>query len=188
MTSRSRREFLKGGAAFVGGASLAGAATYVATTGGDTPPQTPLWGEDALPFFGEHQAGVETPAQALATFVAFDLRPGADREAVGRLLRLWTDDAARLTSGTPALADTEPELALRPARLTVTFGVTVQAQSGLVVNDTYSVSCTEAPTPVEGLPITTAIVTTIPPKLVYLPLVIRDQQEKPPSPVRWHPW
>lgn len=38
------------------------------------------------------------------------------------MLRLITDDAARLAAGRPALADTEPELALTPARLTVTVG------------------------------------------------------------------
>ena len=38
------------------------------------------------------------------------------------LLRLLTDDAARLTQGEPALADTDPELAQQPSRLTVTLG------------------------------------------------------------------
>ncbi|MGI5159062.1 Dyp-type peroxidase domain-containing protein [Microbispora sp. CA-102843] len=38
------------------------------------------------------------------------------------LMRLLTDDARRLTQGRSALADTEPELAPLPARLTVTFG------------------------------------------------------------------
>ncbi len=121
-STSSRRDFLRGGAAFVGGASLAGAATYAAVHEHSPPPEQPTWGDDTLPFHGEHQAGVETPAQALATFVAVDLRPGVDREAAGRLMRLWTDDAARLTSGAPALADPEVELALRPANLTVTFG------------------------------------------------------------------
>ena len=45
-----------------------------------------------------------------------------DRAALTRMMRVLTDDAARLTQGVPALADTEPELALEPARLTVTFG------------------------------------------------------------------
>src|SRR5699024_11504332 len=45
-----------------------------------------------------------------------------DREGVLRMLRLLTDDAARLTRGEPALADTEPEMALQPASLTVTVG------------------------------------------------------------------
>jgi dye decolorizing peroxidase len=55
-------------------------------------------------------------------FAAFDLGPEADRESVARMMRLLSDDAARLTQGRAALADTEPELAATPARLTVTFG------------------------------------------------------------------
>ncbi|WP_029897593.1 Dyp-type peroxidase, partial [Nocardia brasiliensis] len=39
------------------------------------------------------------------------------------ILKIWTGDAARLTQGRPALADTEPELAQRPSRLTVTIGL-----------------------------------------------------------------
>lgn len=73
-------------------------------------------------FHGPRQAGVATDPQAHAAFVAFTLKPGTDRVALGRMLRLLSDDAARLTQGHPALADTEPELGLLPARLTVTFG------------------------------------------------------------------
>ena len=81
-----------------------------------------LHGSDAVPFHGAHQAGVETPAQASATFVGLDLREQVDRDGALRMLQLLTDDAARLTQGQPALADTEPELAQQPARLTVTVG------------------------------------------------------------------
>ena len=56
-------------------------------------------------------------------FLAFDLRDGVDRDALQRLLRIWTDDIERLMAGRPGLADTEPELATRPARLTVTVAV-----------------------------------------------------------------
>ncbi|WP_061295969.1 Dyp-type peroxidase [Herbidospora cretacea] len=78
--------------------------------------------ETVVPFHGPRQAGVATEPQAHAVFVAFDLREGVDRDALGRMMRLLTDDARRLTQGRPALADTEPELAASPARLTVTFG------------------------------------------------------------------
>ncbi|QYC40950.1 putative deferrochelatase/peroxidase EfeN precursor [Nonomuraea coxensis DSM 45129] len=77
---------------------------------------------EVVPFHGPHQAGVATPPQAHAVFVAFDLRKGVGREALARMMRLLTDDARRLTQGRPALADTEPELAELPARLSVTFG------------------------------------------------------------------
>jgi dye decolorizing peroxidase len=55
-------------------------------------------------------------------FVGLDLRPGTTRAGIRALLRLLSDDAAQLTAGRPALADTEAELAQVPARLTVTFG------------------------------------------------------------------
>lgn len=79
-------------------------------------------GEATVPFHGEHQAGIETPPQSFATFLGLDLRTGVGRDGILRMLRLLTDDAARLTQGRPALADTEPELAEHPARLTVTAG------------------------------------------------------------------
>ena len=79
-------------------------------------------GTDTVPFFGPRQAGIDTPAQTHAVFLALDLHPETDRERIEALLRLLTDDAARLTQGRATLADTEPELAAAPARLTVTFG------------------------------------------------------------------
>ncbi|CAJ1498664.1 Dyp-type peroxidase [[Mycobacterium] burgundiense] len=75
------------------------------------------------PFYGPHQAGIATVPQRYATLIAVDLRP--DRRDVATLrsvMKLWTADAARLTQGLPAVADTEPELATEPARLTVTVG------------------------------------------------------------------
>ncbi|MEW9549385.1 Dyp-type peroxidase [Nonomuraea sp. NPDC050783] len=101
------------GAAATGGPAGAGPAS-----GGTSGPA----GGAVEPFHGPHQAGVATPPQAHAVFVAFDLRKGVDREALARMMRLLTDDARRLTQGRPALADTEPELAALPARLSVTFG------------------------------------------------------------------
>ena len=79
-------------------------------------------GKAVEPFHGPHQAGVATTPQTYAAFVAFDLKPGTKRADLGRMMRLLTDDARRLTSGAGALADTEPHLAEFPARLTVTFG------------------------------------------------------------------
>ncbi|WP_412537712.1 Dyp-type peroxidase [Longispora sp. K20-0274] len=119
----SRRRLLAGGALAVGGAALTGAAAGSALT--PPPPAAPgavPAGPAAEPFWGPHQAGIATPPQAHAVFLALDLGPGVDRAAVVRLMRLLTDDAARLTQGRAALGDTEPELAGQPARLTVTFG------------------------------------------------------------------
>lgn len=79
-------------------------------------------GSRTVPFYGEHQAGIETPAQANATFVAFDLLPEVDRDAMGRLMRLWTQDAAKLTQGEPIIGDSSPQMAVHPSGLTITFG------------------------------------------------------------------
>ncbi|MBT2226410.1 Dyp-type peroxidase [Nonomuraea sp. NEAU-A123] len=83
---------------------------------------TPAHATAVEPFHGIHQAGIATPPQAYAVFVGLDLLPDTHKEAIVRLLQLLTDDARRLTQGRPALADTEPELAMTAARLTITFG------------------------------------------------------------------
>ncbi len=83
------------------------------------------FGLESVPFYGPHQAGIDTRPQAHGLFVALDLIPDSHRSAdriLQSVLMLWTADAQRLTQGVPALADTESELALRPARLTVTVG------------------------------------------------------------------
>ncbi|MFV8048495.1 Dyp-type peroxidase [Mycobacterium sp. 48b] len=119
-----RRLFAGGAAALAAGAMLnqSGAANSATVKNG--------FGVDVEPFYGPHQAGVATAPQSHGLFVAFDLdhggKPGmrrSERETVAAILRLWTADAARLTRGAPALADTEPELATRPARLTITVGL-----------------------------------------------------------------
>ncbi len=123
----SRRALLGGftlggvGAALAGSAGPAGAAPPRAG-GSSSPAQAESLGQAVIPFQGAHQAGIETPLQGHATFVALDLAKGMDRDALRRLLLLLTDDIDRLTRGVPALADPEPELAGVPARLTVTVG------------------------------------------------------------------
>ena len=115
-----RRLFTAGAAAVAAGAALTQCSSARSPTAADG------FGAAVEPFHGGHQSGVATPPQAHALFVALDLRPPAGRsarEALTAVLKLWTSDAARLTQGEPALADTEPELAVRPARLTVTVGL-----------------------------------------------------------------
>ncbi|SCG34172.1 dye decolorizing peroxidase [Micromonospora humi] len=124
----SRRGLLTGGALTVGGTLAGAGAGAVAATRTDAPAVRPepvpvaQVGDAVEPFHGARQSGVTTEPQAHAAFVAFTLKPGVDRAALGRMLRLLSDDAARLTQGRPSLADTEPELGLLPARLTVTVG------------------------------------------------------------------
>ncbi|WP_112678490.1 Dyp-type peroxidase [Micromonospora saelicesensis] len=149
----SRRGLLTGGALAAGGA-LAGGAAIAATRVGRTGPPlataadaSPVATVGGLvePFHGARQAGVATEPQAHASFVAFTVRAGVDRAALGRMLRLLTDDAARLTQGRPALADTEAELGLLPARLTVTFGFGPGLYRAAGVDDRRPTSVSDLP-------------------------------------------
>jgi dye decolorizing peroxidase len=117
----SRRHLLGGGAA-----ALATSAGLAGSTIAQSPTASDGFGGSVEPFHGRHQAGVATAPQAHALFIALDLTPPegrSPRDTLGAVLKLWTSDAERLTQGRAALADTEPELAERPARLTVTVGL-----------------------------------------------------------------
>jgi len=86
------------------------------------------------PFFGDHQAGITTPAQDRLHFAAFDMASGATRADLRSLLSEWTTAAARMTRGLPVgdgavdsdlLAppdDTGEAQGLPPSGLTITFG------------------------------------------------------------------
>lgn len=120
--SSTRRQFLLGGAAAGVGAATALGIDYALTRDNGAPAAVPLNGDETVPFYGTHQAGIDTDAQAHAVFVGLDLRDDTDRDGLRRMMMLLTDDAARLTRGVPPLADSEPEMGVAPARLTVTFG------------------------------------------------------------------
>ena len=123
--SVTRRRLLTGGAAAAGLAGAAGLSGWAAAEA-RCPAGQSTFGAETVPFHGPHQAGVATEPQSNAVFVGLDLLPDSRRqarEALEAVLRLWTTDAERLTQGVPALADTEPELAPRPACLTVTVGL-----------------------------------------------------------------
>ncbi|WP_344579607.1 iron uptake transporter deferrochelatase/peroxidase subunit [Nonomuraea roseoviolacea] len=87
-----------------------------------------------VPFYGEHQAGIVTPAQDRLHFVAFDVITDKRAELV-ELLQEWTAAAARLTQGkdagtfgavggSPEAApdDTGEALGLPASGLTLTIG------------------------------------------------------------------
>jgi deferrochelatase/peroxidase EfeB len=86
----------------------------------------------AVPFHGDHQAGIATPVQDRLMFAAFDLTLGSAGE-LRDLLRAWTEAAAAMTqgatTGSPAghllapPSDTGEALGLGPARLSITFGL-----------------------------------------------------------------
>ena len=87
------------------------------------------------PFFGEHQAGITTPAQDRLHFAAYDLSAGATRDDLIELLQDWTYAAARLTAGLEVTEggavdgsplappdDTGEAQGLPASGLTITFG------------------------------------------------------------------
>jgi deferrochelatase/peroxidase EfeB len=88
-------------------------------------------GTGSVPFYGEHQAGIATPAQDRLHFAAFDLLT-EDPAELRELMREWTVAAAEATAGEMVgdvndvpLAppeDTGETVGLLPSRLTVTFG------------------------------------------------------------------
>ena len=88
----------------------------------------------AYPFYGDHQAGIVTPAQDRLHFAAFDVITDDRDELIG-LLRDWTAAAARMTQGLDAGEmgatsgsydappdDTGEAIGLPPSGLTLTFG------------------------------------------------------------------
>jgi deferrochelatase/peroxidase EfeB len=117
----------------VGGAGAAIAAGAVAGVAGAT--GAAGGAASTYPFFGEHQAGIVTPAQDRLHFAAFDISTTLDREGLIELLTEWTDAAARLTQGLEVEeggavggsdyappTDTGEALGLPASGLTITFG------------------------------------------------------------------
>jgi deferrochelatase/peroxidase EfeB len=109
-----------------GGAAIAGAVSG----GGGSASRA---GE--VPFHGEHQAGIVTPAQDRLHFAAFTMVGGASRDDLVSLLRDWTAAAEALARGREIGTGVEPENPLLPpddtgeaeglgaGRLTLTFGL-----------------------------------------------------------------
>lgn len=119
------RRGLLGGAAAAGAGFALGGVAFASREESDAPVHR------TVPFFGDHQAGITTPAQDRLHFAAFDLITDDPRD-VRALLRAWTEAAARMSEGRPAGPvndqpvappdDTGEAFDLPPARLTVTIG------------------------------------------------------------------
>ncbi|SNS92236.1 deferrochelatase/peroxidase EfeB [Asanoa hainanensis] len=120
----------------VGVAGIAGAAAgATAVLAADSEPTVPVSAASgAVPFHGDHQAGIVTPAQDRLHFVAFDVVT-KDRDRLVSMLQDWTAAAARMTQGQDAGTigavngipeappdDTGEALDLPPAGLTLTIG------------------------------------------------------------------
>lgn len=122
-----------GGAGLALGAATAGGTTAALEYGSDAE-SVAADSAGAVPFHGEHQAGIATPVQDRLHFAAFDVLTD-DRAALMDLLQKWTRAAARMTAGDtvgtgavggPSEAppdDTGEALGLKPSRLTLTFGI-----------------------------------------------------------------
>ncbi|GAA3024588.1 iron uptake transporter deferrochelatase/peroxidase subunit [Microbacterium dextranolyticum] len=129
-----RRGFLRGalGTGLATGAALAGFGGGALATAAHAQTDAPASDAGrAIPFHGIHQAGILTPPQAAAAFVAFDLTTGSVADTAA-LLQTITDRARALTAGgTPAnLGISAPPSDsgilgpdLPAAGLTVTLGV-----------------------------------------------------------------
>jgi deferrochelatase/peroxidase EfeB len=128
MSPITRRRLLASAGAGAAGLTLGGAGGYAL---GHEKAEADAQGTGSVAFYGERQAGIDTPAQDRLHFAAFDLLtedPGELRE----LLQAWTLAAAEATAGEMVgeandvpLAppdDTGETVGLLPSSLTVTFG------------------------------------------------------------------
>ncbi len=126
----SRRRLLLGSAGLAGTGAAAGALAAHSTTGAERSTTA----DEPVQFFGEHQAGIVTPAQDRLYFAAFDVITDKVGDLVD-VLREWTHAAERMTAGLeagefgavggPYLAppdDTGEALGLPASALTLTFG------------------------------------------------------------------
>ncbi|MEU9100609.1 iron uptake transporter deferrochelatase/peroxidase subunit [Streptomyces sp. NPDC048361] len=132
--SPSRRALLGwGGAGLALGAAAAGGTVAVVKSGGSDAVPAADTGA-AVPFHGDHQAGIATAVQDRLHFASFDVTT-KDRAELVQLLKDWTAAAAAMTEGKTVgagayggLAEAPPDdtgeaLGLKPCRLTLTFGV-----------------------------------------------------------------
>lgn len=93
----------------------------------------PSIGAVVEPFYGVHQNGIEINRQSNATVIAFVIKPGVDKAAIARLMRLWSNDSAELTAGRSVIGDPQGEMAENPARLTILvgYGYSLFAKTGI---------------------------------------------------------
>ncbi|WP_327119171.1 iron uptake transporter deferrochelatase/peroxidase subunit [Streptomyces sp. NBC_01341] len=128
----SRRALLGwGGAGLALGAAAAGGAVAAVRSGGDAEPASDS--STAVPFHGEHQAGIASAVQDRLHFASFDVTT-KDRAELVALLKEWTRAAERMTTGRTVGEgayggaeeappdDTGEALGLKPSRLTLTLG------------------------------------------------------------------
>jgi deferrochelatase/peroxidase EfeB len=128
----SRRGVLTGAGLFGAGAVAGGLTGYFTRPGtepaggGDT-----SLGQQTIPFYGTHQAGITTPAQDRLAFGAMNVVDGTSRADLRDLLQVWTTAAARMTAGHLVGEENEPDappvdtgeaVGSPVSRLTITIG------------------------------------------------------------------
>src|SRR6266496_3602757 len=131
-TGPSRRRLLTGAGLFGAGAVAGGLTGYFTSSAtessgaGDT-----SLGQQTIPFYGAHQAGIITPAQDRLAFGTMNVVSGTSHADLRDLLRVWTGAAARMAAGQLVGEESDPsappvdtgEAAGAPvSRLTVTIG------------------------------------------------------------------
>ncbi|MEV7968104.1 iron uptake transporter deferrochelatase/peroxidase subunit [Sphaerisporangium sp. NPDC088356] len=132
MTQINRRRLFGIGAAGVAAVGAGAFATHAVLEG--PAPAAAASASDPVPFYGEHQAGIVTPAQDRLHFVSFDVITKKRAELVD-MLQEWTAAAARMTQGKDAGTfgavggaveappdDTGEALGLPASGLTITIG------------------------------------------------------------------
>ncbi len=128
MTPITRRRLLTSAGVGAAGIGLGGATGYLV---GQETAEAKSDGTGSVPFYGEHQAGIDTPAQDRLHFAAFDLVTDS-RAELREMLREWSRAASEMTAGemigsanSVELAppdDTGETVGLLPSCLTVTVG------------------------------------------------------------------
>lgn len=124
----SRRQLLLGAAGLAGGSAVAaGSGALAAQAYKNGFAEAEALGHLTVarskrPWSGEHQGGIESPAQSHAKFIALTLKSGITREDMLRWMLLLTEDIEALANGHAVLADPSPELMIGAANLSVTVG------------------------------------------------------------------
>ncbi len=128
MTPITRRRLLASAGVGAAGIGLGGATGYLV---GQETAEAKSDGTGSVSFYGEHQGGIDTPAQDRLHFAAFDLVTES-RSELREMLREWSRAASEMTAGemigsanSVELAppdDTGETVGLLPSRLTVTVG------------------------------------------------------------------
>jgi dye decolorizing peroxidase len=121
----TRRGLLVGGAAALGAAAggvIVG--THFVPDAPVAPQPTP--GPDTgatVPFFGVHQPGIADATPTHASFLAFDLRPGASKAELADVMRAWTRIASDLATGNTDIDASMVSHGSEPGMFTMTVGI-----------------------------------------------------------------